>query len=245
MSDSGNPRLPTPGSRPPLPEITLEAVARSFHKQALNYGFSLEDFVRFANLLLGITMARGKSPESSSDNVPRVSRNTHHSLPLHGEQVAIRRFDVKTDRPLLERWLTDVEGRLFLLSTASGRAHDVDQLIASTTNLVGTIVYMGRPIGCVAYLDYSADQRRAELRKIIGEPDMRGRGLAREAAELWIGYGVGALGLRKIYLNTLATHIGNIKINEDIGFRVEGILRKEVLIDGEYHDVLRMGLFYE
>ena len=62
---------------------------------------------------------------------------------------------------------------------------------------------------------------------------------------LWVGYGLGALGLKKIYLNTLSTHIGNIKINEEIGFQVEGILRNEVLVDGTYRDVLRMGLWHE
>lgn len=41
------------------------------------------------------------------------------------------------------------------------------------------------------------------------------------------------------------TNVGNIKINEEIGFRVEGVLRNEVFIDGRYHDVLRMGLWDE
>ena len=80
---------------------------------------------------------------------------------------------------------------------------------------------------------------------MIGDPALRGRGLGREASKLWVGYGLGALGLRKIYLNTLATHLRNIKINEEIGFRVEGILRNEVLIDGEHRDVLRMGLWHD
>jgi RimJ/RimL family protein N-acetyltransferase len=62
---------------------------------------------------------------------------------------------------------------------------------------------------------------------------------------LWVGYGLGALGLKKIYLNTLSTHIGNIKISEQLGLQVEGILRNEVLIDGVYRDVLRMGLWHE
>src|SRR4029079_4746463 len=105
------------------------------------------------------------------------------------------------------------------------------------------IEHEGRPVGCVAYLDHDGRQRRAELRKMIGDPALRGRGLGREATERWVGYGIGALGLRKIYLNTLATNIRNIKLNEELGFRVEGILRNEVLVDGEYRDVLRMGLW--
>ena len=34
-----------------------------------------------------------------------------------------------------------------------------------------------------------------------------------------------------------------MRLNQDLGFRVEGILRNEVLVDGTYHDVLLMGLW--
>jgi RimJ/RimL family protein N-acetyltransferase len=93
----------------------------------------------------------------------------------------------------------------------------------------------------MAYLDHSRIQNRAELRKLIGESDCRGKGLAEEATRLWVRYGIIGLGLEKIYLSTLQTQIANIRLNEDIGFKVEGLLRDEVLIDGKRHDVLRMG----
>jgi RimJ/RimL family protein N-acetyltransferase len=237
-----------------LPDITVETAARSFYKQAVGYGFSLGDFVRFTNALLGIAMAPRSRAASETpvdelvapSSVPgsRVSRAVYQDLPLAGPRVTVRRFGEEGDRALLDRWVADDDGRFFLLSTASGRVHDVDRLVQSTENLVGMVVFEGRPVGAVAYLDHHPEQRRAELRKLIGDRSVRGRGLAREASELWVGYGLGALGLRKIYLTTLSTHIGNIKINEEIGFRVEGILRNEVLVDGVYRDVLRMGLWH-
>jgi diamine N-acetyltransferase len=97
----------------------------------------------------------------------------------------------------------------------------------------------------VAFLDYDADQRKAELRKVVGDPAQRGKGYGKEASALWIRYGITTLGLKKIYLNTLETNIHNVHLNEELGFRVEGILRNELLIDGEYRDVLRMGLWSE
>jgi RimJ/RimL family protein N-acetyltransferase len=222
--------------------MTVEAAARSFHKEAVGYGFTLGDFVHFASTLLGIAMTLqhgGAAPED--DLPPTIDR--HASLPLVGPAVTVRAFGDPGDRECLERWVADAEGRFFLLSTASGRRQDVDHLVESPANRVGMVTVADRPVGCVAYLDHRVDQGRAELRKMIGERDMRGQGLGQKAALLWLGYGLGALGLRKIYLTTLVTDIGNIKINERLGFRVEGILRNEVLIDGEYHDVLRMGLW--
>jgi RimJ/RimL family protein N-acetyltransferase len=50
------------------------------------------------------------------------------------------------------------------------------------------------------------------------------------------------LRLEKVYVSTLQTQLSNIRLNESVGFRVEGLLRGEVRIDGERHDVLRMGL---
>lgn len=49
--------------------------------------------------------------------------------------------------------------------------------------------------------------------------------------------------MRKIYINTLDTNIRNIRLNEALGFRLEGILRDEVLLDGTCHDVLRMAVW--
>ena len=80
---------------------------------------------------------------------------------------------------------------------------------------------------------------------MIGEPAYRGKGLAREATQLWLGYGVSALGLRKIYVDTLDNNARNIHLNEKLGFVVEGLLRAECLIDGERRDILRMALLVD
>ena len=100
----------------------------------------------------------------------------------------------------------------------------------------------GRPVGVVAYLEHDREQGRAELRKLIGEPDLRGQGLGTEAARLWVAYGRQGLGLRKVFLYTLAANRRNVHLNERLGFRVEGVLRDEVVIDGRPADLLRMGL---
>jgi len=74
---------------------------------------------------------------------------------------------------------------------------------------------------------------------------MRGKGYAKEATQLWIRYGLTALDLKKIHLSTFHTDMRNVRLNEDLGFKVEGILRNEICVDGVYLDVLRMGLWKE
>ena len=140
--------------------------------------------------------------------------------------------------------MDDDYGKHFLLSCASAQQADISSLLDNPDNQIGIVVRGKEPIGAVAFLDIDKTQRRAELRKIIGVREARGKGFAEEATRLWIAYGGSRLGLEKIYVSTLQTHLRNIQLNESIGFRVEGLLHNEVVISGARFDVLRMGLCY-
>lgn len=238
-------------ARPDIPDVTIETLARTFFRDAASYGFRQLDYVRFVNLLLD--MATREAPESGSvrggdapaGNGSEGAPGRALGMPLDGERVRIRAF-AGNDLALLERWLDDPHGRYFLLSRTTSRQSRIQDLIESRRNIIGIIALPeGTPVGAVAFLDYDPVQRKAELRKLIGESAWRGKGLAKEASRLWIQYGLRTLRLRKIYLNTLNTNLPNIRLNEDLGFQIEGILRNEVCIDGAYHDVLRMGLWHE
>ncbi|OPZ80066.1 MAG: hypothetical protein BWY77_01251 [bacterium ADurb.Bin431] len=73
----------------------------------------------------------------------------------------------------------------------------------------------------------------------------RERLLELERAHAQLAHGLFGLGLKKIYLNTINTNIRNIRLNQELGFTIEGILHNEVMIDGVYKDVLRMSLWLE
>lgn len=234
-----------------IPDLTLETLCRTFYKQSSQYGFTHIDYVRYVNLLLDMAMqgradaavseARGESLDGSNDD-DEVTQEVE--LPLERDGIVVRSFNADEDLPLFDRWLTDPWGRYFLLSRITTERQDIRDVAASDTSVLGMITLPdSTPIGAVAFLDHDLVQRRAELRKIIGEPDQRGKGHATKASALWIRYGQQALGIKKIYVNTLNTNINNIRLNEELGFKVEGVLRNEVFIDGEHHDVLRMGLW--
>jgi RimJ/RimL family protein N-acetyltransferase len=242
-SDSATPlATPSAGS---IPEVTIETLARGFCREAAGYGFGQIDFVKFVNAVLDQSMAGGTCPVCAPTRghlAPAPADATR--LPLQGVRVAIRSLAPAADLPILERWLTDARGRDFLLSRATAKAADVEELVRDPRNSFGVIVLPdATPIGAVAFLDHDPVQRKAEMRKLIGEPAQRGKGLAKEASSLWIRYGLAGLGLRKIFVSTFHTSVRNVRLNEELGFRLEGILRNEVLVDGAYQDVLRMGLW--
>ncbi len=229
-----------------VPRDTLETIARSFIKAARGYGFHHVDYLRFVNLILAMSMR-----DSAITPEPRTGATTSpaeagDSLPLAGGDIAIRGYDGATDRSLIDTWIADKTGRYFLLSRTTAQPLDEADLLNSDHNLLGVITLAdGLPIGLMAFLDYDRVQRKAELRKLIGDVRYRGKGYGKRATALWIRHGVANLGLRKIYLNTLETDLRNIRLNEELGFEVEGILRNECWFDGEYHDILRMALLVD
>ena len=165
-------------------------------------------------------------------------------LPLCGERVKIRPFEAERDFDLFTKWFADINGRYFPISRVTSHTASFNDLISNESNIIGVITLLDdSPIGSVTFLDYDRRQQKAELKKLVGQREKRGMGLAKEATKLWIEYGIRALGLKKIYLNTLFTNVRNIRLNEDLGFQVEGILRNEIFFEGKHYDVLRMGLW--
>ena len=229
-----------------IPPETIDTFARTIFREARNYGFGQLDFIRLVNALLdfpddGTHEQPAREAEGTEPRGP-VHINT---FPLRSDRLSIRLSNASIDFDLLSRWIDDEYGRHFLLSSSTAQSTNLDDLLENPQNKVGIVLEDGEPIGAVAYLDIDAKQRRAELRKLIGQKSARGKGFAEEATRLWIRYGIESLGLEKIYVSTLQTHLRNIQLNESIGFRVEGVLQREVLIDGERYDVLRMGLCFD
>ncbi len=226
-------------------DLSIEVISKSIIKEAREIGFQRGDYIKLANLILDSAIKEETGTNNGAINLEKIyDLTTKYKLPLKGEHVKVRPFNKKKDSKILIRWLDDEVGRYFILTRATSRVYDVERLIEKENHILGIItLHDDTPIGLLAFLDYDSEQNKAELRKLIGEPDFRGRGYGKEATQLWIQYGLTNLKLNKIYLNTLQTNVRNIRLNEELGFRVEGILRNECLIDGTHNDVLRMGLF--
>lgn len=227
-----------------IPLATIQTLARSIFKEASNYGFGQLDTIRLVNELMDYCANEEGKIVGATDahELPKIPASEAARLPITGKRLVIRSFDAGSDTAILDTWLSDKYGRYFVLSSTAAHSVSIEELANGDRNYLGIITTLeNKPIGALAYLDYDVDQRRAELRKLIGDPEFRGLGLAEEATRMWMVHGINALNLEKIYVSTLQTHIANIKLNEKIGFQVEGLLRDDVLIDGTRHDVLRMG----
>lgn len=224
-----------------VPDLAIESVARGFFREANLYGFAQADILRFVNSVLGLSMATIGANGSGMTAKVRAAR------PANDEPaIELIDFDPAEHRAIVAGWLEDGQGAHFLRPGTTLHPVPLDDVIGDDSSVLGIITLPdGKPIGATAYLHVDRLQRRAEMRKLIGDPGMRGRGYGKAATRRWVSFGFETLRLHKIYITTLDTNLRNIRLNEALGFRLEGILHDEVLIDGRYHDVLRMAIWDE
>ena len=101
----------------------------------------------------------------------------------------------------------------------------------------------GKIIGSIGlHADVNRRAGSGELGIAILDPDYLGKGYGRDAIETFLDWTFRILNLRRIKLETLATNERALRCYEACGFRREGLLREDEYSDGEYRDVVVMGL---
>ncbi len=228
-----------------ITDATIEALSRNFYKEADTYGFKYEHYLKFVNTLLDQALSDNKKSEVKEDNSVVAQYDKKLSYPIKSGDLGIRDYNESEDLVLIKEWLKDEYGQYFLYSLITSATISIEELLDNPKNEIGVVTFEDKPIGIMAFLNFNKAQKKAELRKLIGVPEMRGKGYGKEATYLWINYGKYKLNLRKIYLYTIDTNIRNVKLNEELGFKVEGILRNEIINGSKIYDVLRMGLLFK
>ena len=100
-----------------------------------------------------------------------------------------------------------------------------------------------RPIGRIGFSRIDWVSRNANIFAIIGEPEYWGKGIAGEASKLMINYGFTELNLHKIFAGVFTPNKRSLRAAEKLGFEKESVLKEEMYVDGQYHDVHRFALF--
>ena len=99
-----------------------------------------------------------------------------------------------------------------------------------------------RPLGCTYIRDIDRDNSKTEYGVFIGEEDARGRGIGKEILRLTVDYAFGELGLHRIYARVRETNKPSLYSFLHCGFEKEALLRDSVFSDGEYVNVVILGI---
>lgn len=100
----------------------------------------------------------------------------------------------------------------------------------------------GRYLGQIGIHQIHARSRVGRLGAVIASRSEMGRGYGTAAVRAVIDLGFGELGLHKLWLMVFAHNARGRRLYSRIGFREEGVLREEYFHDGQWHDMVRMGL---
>ena len=82
----------------------------------------------------------------------------------------------------------------------------------------------------------------ADISFFIGEKELWGNGLTKEAVKLVCDYGFNSLNLHRIQAGVIDGNTASSRVLEASGFVCEGMLRDKFIVDGEYRDHLIYGL---
>lgn len=101
----------------------------------------------------------------------------------------------------------------------------------------------GEFVGVISLGSVDWVHRNAELAMVIGRTDARSRGIGREAVALVLDHGFNKMNLHRIWA---CQHVGLTRTKEGLkryfGFRDEGTLREAMCRNGEYQDLVVVGL---
>ena len=168
---------------------------------------------------------------------------------LTGRRIVLREFR-QEDISGIRSWVNDADTTRFMGGTfmkpqtweqtesylsniLNGNAGGVNLVIADREKKR----YLGQC--ALSLIDQTA--RHAEL-AIVLAPDSAGQGYGAAAIGLLLEFAFRQMNLNRVYLRVYAANERAVRCYEKCGFQVEGRLRDHVFRDGQYEDVLEMGV---
>lgn len=172
---------------------------------------------------------------------------------IQGERIVLREFRSE-DLPALRSWVNDPEVTRYLSARYYGRPQTWEQtedylrgILNGNSGGVDFVIaekeklrYLGQV--SLFMMDYTA--RMAEM-AIVLSGENTGKGYGTEAVRLLLDYAFDQMNLNRVYLNVSAQNARAIRAYEKAGFVREGVARQARYADGQYGDVLLMGVLRE
>jgi diamine N-acetyltransferase len=169
---------------------------------------------------------------------------------IYGERIRLRAIN-RDDLPQFVEWLNDPEVRQGVAHYLPFSIHDeerwFDQMSKQPMDEHPLMIEVKTEADWVAIGDcglFGIDRRVrvAELGIFIGDKTYWNRGYGSEAVALLLEHGFNTLNLNRIFLRVYENNPRAIRAYEKTGFVHEGRLRQGHFHNGEYLDVLLMGV---
>lgn len=101
------------------------------------------------------------------------------------------------------------------------------------------------PIGIISLVNIDWKNRNAECIIDIGEKDYWGQGFGKESLSLILQYAFLELNLNRVGLKVFSFNERAISLYTSLGFKKEGEIRQNIFRNGNWHNIIFMGLLSE
>ncbi|WP_164215747.1 GNAT family protein [Virgibacillus sp. YIM 98842] len=143
---------------------------------------------------------------------------------------------MKTTNPAIDLYSLE-ETRNFvetiILNSASSKSYIIEEREGNTA------------IGVTSLINIDTKNRNAECIIDIGEKEYWGKGYGTEALKVLLAYAFLELNLHRVSLRVFSLNEKAIHIYHKLGFVEEGVMRQSLYRNGQWHDIILMGLLKE
>jgi RimJ/RimL family protein N-acetyltransferase len=233
-------------------EQILKLVTRAFFKELRRYGIKEDEIVRVASHLLDNILSQKEGPRLQGRNEERpltdveftidaVSDDWEHKQTLSLDRVSLRPFAM-TLVPRVEDWLRPAGVRDSFVSPFPETQAGLRDYFARPNQAYFAIHYDGTAVGIIGGENIDHQAEKLEMKKLVGDPDMRGKGIGKRATFLFLHHAFSALRMHKVYVHSRDINVRNINLNAGFGFELEGAFLEDTKIAGQRVDLVRMAL---
>ena len=171
--------------------------------------------------------------------------------PIKGKNIILRPFD-QSDITKWYRWFNN-PNVIYYMDRCVSRNTPAKQLAylkgmdKSKTDIQLAIVLKNNNelIGTIGLHQIDRRNRNADISILIGETKYWGKGLGKEIVCYLIKYAFDVIGLNKLTAGMAEDNKGSYNLFASLGFKKEGILRKQLFKRGNYINVIKQGLLRE
>lgn len=228
-------------------EQMLKLVAKGFFNELINYGVNEAEVLTVAGHLLDHVLHKGgptsKEPQyyNRQFSVKDVEDEWEEKGRLRLKQVSITPMDPRLV-PRIAAWLEAPAMRESFYPMFPGSEAELGRYFEAPDRQYFSIFCDQDLAGIIGAENIDTESAKLEMRKLVGDPEMHGKGIGKLATFLFLYHVFMIRKFRKVYLHSLDINIRNLNLNGKFGFELEGVFLEEAVIQDQSRDVVRMAL---
>lgn len=234
----------------PRRDQILKLVTKGFFNEMVNYGVRREEMIRVASHLLDNVLKQngaarpGRSPSDTSLTIGAVVDRWQADRTLSVEDVTLRPFE-RALVPEVLTWLRQPGVNESFATPFPESKRELERYLCGESRHREYLAIHagGAAVGIIGGEGRDRVSGKVEMRKLVGDPALRGQGIGKRATFAFLYYAFEILGLHKVYIHSRDINVRNINVNSASGFELEGVFLEDLATpDGRRADLIRMAL---